>query len=152
MVIKSDRQRRAMFARLATLNVRANRLPVQVSITVPSTQAKRTLTSSGFQKRINSEKRFMSNTFGGDTTIRAVGSFVMGKKKVLIKEDTAIVESATTPRRFNANRKKLIRHIKARQKQWKQNSIFFKIEGESFNFPRRKFIPHDKTKRKILVT
>lgn len=143
-----------MFARINTLNVRANRLPVQFSVIVPSTKLEKKISTSAFQKRINSEKRFMSKTFGGDTTVRAVGSFVLkkDKKDILIKEKTAIVESSTTTKVFNSKRKALIQHIKARKKQWKQNSILFKLEGETFIYPRQKFIPHDRSKRKILVT
>lgn len=143
-----------MFARINALNVRANRLPVQFSVIVPSTKLDKKISRQSFQKRIDSEKRFMSKTFGGDTTVRAVGSFVLkkGKKDVLIKERTAIVESSTTKRVFDNKRKALIKHIKARQKQWKQNSILFNLEGESFIFPRQKFIPHQRSKRKILIT
>ena len=154
MAIRSDKQRRAMFARINALNVRANRLPIQFSITVPSTKIDKKITPSAFQKRINSEKRFMDKTFGGDTTVRAVGSFVLTKRKkdILIKEKTAIVESSTTRKVFNSKRKILIKHLKDRKKQWKQNSLFFKLEGESFIFPRQSFIPHDRSKRKILIS
>ena len=154
MVIRSNRQRRAMFARINTLNVRANRLPVQFSVIVPSTKLEKKISPSAFQKRINSEKIFMDKTFGGDTTVRAVGSFVLTKRKkdILIKEKNAIVESSTTRKVFNTKRKILIQHIKERRKQWKQNSILFKLEGETFIFPRQKFIPHDRSKRKVLIT
>lgn len=150
----SRQQQKAMFARLNQLDIRSNRLPVQYSIIVPSTKLDKKITSSAFQKRINSEKRFMDKTFGGDTTIRAVGSFVLkrGKKEILIKERNAIVESSTTKPIFNSKRMILKRHIIQRRKQWKQNSILFKVEGETFIFPRQKFIAHDRSKRKILIT
>lgn len=154
MTIRTDNQRKAMFARLNTLNVRANRLPVQFSVIVPSTKLNKKITPRAFQKRIDSEKRFMDRTFGGDTTVRAVGSFVLrkGRKDILIKERNAIVESSTIKRVFNSKRRSLVRHIKLRQKQWKQNSILFKIEGESFIFPRQKFVAHQRSKRDILIT
>lgn len=147
-------QQKAMFARLNTLNIRANRLPVQFSVIVPSTKINKKISTRDFKKRIDSEKIFMSKTFGGDTSVKSTGSFVLrkGKKDILIKEKTAIVESSTTPKVFNSKRKVLIQHIKQRQKQWKQNSILFKVEGESFIAPRQSFIPHDNSKRKILVT
>ncbi len=148
-------QQKAMFARLNTLNVRANRLPVQVGIIVPSTIRDKKISTEAFAKRVDSEKTFFSRTFGGDTAIRGEGNFELkekGKKPILIKERNVIVESSTTPKVFNSKRKILIRHIRARQKQWKQNSVLFKVEGEDFIFPRQSFIPHDKSKRKILVT
>lgn len=145
-----------MFARLSVLNVRSNRLPVQVSIIVPSTTLNnRKIKTPAFRRRVESEKRFFTKHFGGDTAIKSEGNFELkeeGKKPIFVKEKNLIVESSTTPKVFNSKRKILIQHLKDRQKEWKQNSIFYKIEGESFIFPRQKSIPHDKTKRKILVT
>ncbi len=148
-------QRKAMFARLNTLNVRANRLPVQFSIIVPSTKLKKKISPSAFAKRVDSEKRFLSRTFGGDTAVKSEGNFELkerGKKPILIKERGVIVESSTTKKVFNSQREALIRHLKQRKKQWKQNSLLFKIEGETFIFPRQSFIPHERSKRKIAIT
>jgi len=148
-------QRRAMFARINALNVRANRLPVQFSIIVPSTKLTKKISPSAFSKRVDSEKRFFSRTFGGDTAIKSQGNFELkekGKKPVLIKEKSVIVESSTTPRIFNQKRKALISHIKSRQRLWKQNSILFKIEGETFIFPRQKFIAHAKGRGRVLIS
>ena len=150
-----DGQRRAMFRRLNTLGVSSNRLPVQFSIIVPETELKKKISAKRFAKRVDSEKTFMSRTFGGDTAIKSRGNFelkVRGKKPVLIEEKGVIIESSTTPKIFNAKRKVLVRHIESRKKLWKQNSILFKIEGETFISPRQKFIPHDNTKKKILIT
>jgi len=155
MAIRTDSQRKAMFARLNTLNVRANRLPVQISIIVPSTRREKKISTAGFAKRIDSEKQFFSRTFGGDTAIKSEGNFELkekGKKPILIKERGVIIESSTTKKVFNSKRQILIKHLKARQKQWKQNSVLFKVEGETFIFPRQSFIPHDTSKRKILIT
>lgn len=155
MAIRNDRQRKAMFARINALNIRSNRLPVQFSIIVPSTKLDRKISTKAFARRADSERRFLSRTFGGDTSIKASGDFEIkekGKQPKLIKEKSVIVESSTTARVFNAKRKTLIKHLKARQKQWKQNSILFKVEGETFITPRQSFIPHDKSKRKILVS
>tara|TARA_R100001530_G_scaffold101568_1_gene70633 strand:+ start:595 stop:1059 length:465 start_codon:yes stop_codon:yes gene_type:complete len=154
MAFKSDNQRKAVFARLNTLNVRANRLPVQIRILVPETVLNTKISAKKFKNRIASEKKFMSKTFGGDTTIKAVGSYIMKRKKkdILIEEKTAIVESSTTKKQFNANRKKFINHIKQKQKQWKQDSVMYKIEGENFIYPKKDYISHDKSKRKILIT
>ena len=150
-----DGKRRAMFRRLNTLGVSSNRLPVQFSIIVPSTELNKKISAKKFVKRVDSEKTFLSRTFGGDTAIKSEGNFelkVRGKKPILIKERGVIVESSTTPRIFNAKRKILVRHIQSRRKEWKQNSILFKVEGETFISPRQKFIAHDNTKKKILIT
>lgn len=150
-----DKQRRAMFFRLNRLKIKSNRLPVQFSIIVPSTDKDKKISASRFNKRIDDERRFMSRTFGGDTSIRGSGDFELtekGKKPILIKERIFMVESSTTPKKFNESRKKLITHLKDVKKKWKQNSILFKVEGESFIFPKQSFIPDDKSRRKILIS
>ena len=144
-----------MFARMNTLNVRANRLPVQFSIIVPSTIREKKISAQAFAKRIDSEKRFFSRTFGGDTAIKSEGNFELkekGKKPILIKERGVIIESSTTKIVFNNRRKELIKHLKIIRKKWKQNSLLFKIEGEAFIFPKQSFIPSSRSKRKILIT
>lgn len=147
-------QRKAFFARINALNVRANRLPIQFSIIVPSTKMNKKISASSFSKRVDSEKRFFSKNFGGDTSVRATGSFILkkGRKDILVKERSAIVESSTTPKVFNSKRKILIRHIISRKKEWKQDSIFFKLEGEAFIFPRKMSIPHAKGRGKVLIS
>lgn len=136
------------------LNIKSNRLPIQYSIIVPSTRREKKISTSAFNKRVDSEKTFMSKTFGGDTTVKAQGNFLerRGKRNILIKEKNAVVESSTTRKVFNTKRKILIRHLKERNRQWKQNSILYKIEGETFIFPRQSFIPHDRSKRRIIVS
>ncbi|MAH48579.1 hypothetical protein CMI37_22330 [Candidatus Pacearchaeota archaeon] len=165
MAFKSDKQRKAFFAKQGTtrsdviprinpLKLKSNRLPIQFSVLVPSTKLDKKISTSSFRKRIDDEKKFMSKTFGGDTSVKSTGSFVLkrGKKDILIKEKNVIVESSTTTNKFNENRSRLIRHLKAKQKQWKQNSVLYKLEGESFIFPRQSFIPHDRSRRRVTVT
>ena len=166
MPFKTDKQRKAFFAKqgntrsdvipkINPLKLKSNRLPIQFSVLVPSTKLDKKISTAEFNKRVDSEKKFMSRTFGGDTAIKNEGNFELkekGKKPILIKEKNVLVESSTTTTRFNKNRSKLVRHLKAKQKQWKQNSVLYKLEGEAFIFPRQDFIPHEKTKRKIIVS
>ncbi len=154
MVIRNDRQRRAMFARLNQLPIRSNRLPVQFSVVVPSTRLDKKVTAKVFRKRVDDEKRFLSRKFGGDTSVKATGGFVLrkGKRDVLIKEKVSIVESSMTPKKFNENRQSLGKHIVTVKRKWQQNSVLYKIEGETFIFPRQKFIDHDARRKGIIVT
>lgn len=153
MAFKSDRQRKCFFAQLDKLDLNANRLPVQFSIIVPSTELDKKIPDKEFNQRINAEKKFFDKKFGGDTSIKEVGSYVQrkGKKDILIKEKGAIVESSTTPEVYSKNRKSLSAHIKQRQKDWKQNSVLFRIQSESFIYPKQSFIPSADQKGKIIV-
>ena len=153
MTFSSDKQRKCFFAQLDKLDLKANRLPVQFSIIVPSTEFDKKIKAKDFTKRIDSEKKYFDKKFGGDTTIREVGSYVLkkGKKDILIKEKGAVVESSTIPAVYNKNRSSLASHIKKRQKDWKQNSVLFRIQSESFIYPKQPFIPSADKKGKIIV-
>ncbi len=184
MPFKSDKQRKAFFAMkgirsrgstspqiisntpkeeamnkkgvffIKPLPIKSNRLPVQVSIAVPSTELDKKITDKKFKKRINDEKKYFSKTFGGDTSIRATGSFVLkqGKKDILIKEKVVLVESSTTPVKYNSKRGIISKHIIKKKKDWKQNSVLYKVEGENYIYPKQGFIDHDDSKRDIIIT
>ena len=166
MGFKSDEQRKAFFAkqgnqpqRLQTdtskmippLKLRSNQLSVQVVSVVPSTKFDKNISDQEFKKRIDAEKKWFSNNFGGDTSIKSVGSYVMDNK--LIKERVVIVESSMSKETYMKSRSKLASHFKAKRKQWKQDSIIFKVEGHAFIYPKKSFIEGDKvTSKSIPVT
>lgn len=133
------------------LNLNSNRLPLQFGLIVPSTKDNdKKISSKEFEKRVDNTKSFFSKTFGGETSVKSEGGFVLNDK--LIKEKTVIVESSTTTKSFNNNRKKLEDYVKNKQKSWKQNSLLFKIEGEDFIYPKQSFIDHDPKRKNINVS
>ncbi len=138
---------------LKPIPLTSNRLPVQVSIIVPQTELDREISSKKFNTRIKNTKTFMSDNFGGDTSVKGVGSFILKEKgkTQLIKENIVLVESSTTPKIYNQNRKLLANFIIKNQKTWKQNSIGYSVEGTQFIYPKQDFIAHDK-KKKILIS
>ncbi len=150
---KTNAQKRGVIV-LDPLDIKSNRLPVQVGIAVPSTELDKKISDKNFKKRINDEKKFFSKTFGGDTSIKATGSFVLkkGKKDILIKEKISLVESSMTPVKYKQSRKILSNHIIKMKTNWKQNSVLYKVEGENYIYPRQSFIDHDKSSRKIIIS
>ena len=138
---------------LKPLKLKSSRLPVQFSIIVPATEGKTEISTQRFNQRLLREKKYLDNIFGGDTSIVGRGSskVTSGKGKPVI-ETVGVVEASTTPRKFIGNKRKITEHIKDRQKRWKQNTILYKIEGETFIYPKRKFISDAKIKSDILIT
>jgi len=136
------------------LKLRQNKLPLQFSIVVPSTKNNVEISQSSFLERIDDEKKWISKKFGGDTSIRALGSYILkkGKNEKLIKEDVAIVEASTTPKIFEEQKKYLEIHIKDRKKEWKQYQIMYKIEGNSFLYPKKRQYPSDNSVKEIPIT
>lgn len=158
MPFKSDKQRKGFYAQLEKLDLNANRLPVQFSIIVPSTIFDKKIKAHEFSKRIDAEKKYFDRKFNGDTAVKDVGSYVTRKykkgkrlKDKIIKEKGVIVESSTTPEVYNKNRHFLASHIKKRQKDWKQSTILYKIQSESFIYPKQSYLPSSDKKGKIIV-
>lgn len=135
------------------LNLKQNRLPLQFSIVVPATEKEKEISPQRFALRTIKEKKYLDNLFGGDTSVIGKGSSpITNSKGIAVKESVAIVESSTTPKVFENRRKKIMQHIQDRQKRWKQDTIFYKIEGESFIYPKKKFIANDISKKEISVS
>lgn len=132
----------------------ANRLPVRVGLIVPSTQLDRKIKPHSFTKRVNSEKRWFDDKFGGDTSVEEIGSYsadINGKKK-LIKERVVMVVSRTTPEQYAASRRTFARHVEARQRQWKQQTMYAEVDGRAYIVPKQSFIATDtKTPSRIAI-
>lgn len=143
-----------MFAKLRAVNapnLRRNRLPVQVSVVVPSTDLDKLIPEKKFILRVKKEQKWFNDRFGGSTSINEVGTYNIGKK--VIKEPGVIVESSMSVSAYEKNKKILEKHLISRRKQWKQDSLLVKVEGQAFIVPKRPFIDDDKKQtNKILVT
>lgn len=127
----------------------SNRLPIQIAITVPSTKEhSKPISQEEFKNRINHTKKFMSDTYGGDTSVRGVGSYTDDGK--LIKENVAVVESSTTNKAFLKNKPKLKEFIKDKPEKWGQDTIGYEIEGDFYVYPKKDYIAHEKKKDKKL--
>jgi hypothetical protein len=164
-----DRQRKAMFARITALesrlnsfrtipapHLKRNRLPVQISVLVPSTKQKsKPLTQKEFDRRVIAEKKYFSKTFGGDSSTSGEGSYFIddkGKKR-FIREPNVAVEASTTAANYRRKLRQLEKHFSNRRKEWGQDSLLIKVEGQAFIAPKKSYIPDDKTqKNSILVS
>ncbi len=155
MKFKSSSQRKAVMAKLNAIrtipgpNLPTNKLPVQVGIIVPSTELDKQITDQEFNKRIDSEKRFFDKKFGGDTSHKTVGSYILGKQ--LIKEKGEFIQSSMTRADYIKHKISMEKHFIKRRKQWKQDSLLIRIEGQDFIVPKRKFIPTDKGQSKQII-
>lgn len=135
--------------------LKANRLPVQFSIIVPSTKLSKSVSDKTFNSRVKQEKEYLTRLFGGETAIRGTGSYVLkasGLSEKKIPEKVMLIEASTTPDRFQEKRKEISNHIRKQQKSWQQDTIFYKIEGESFIYPKKDYIDSDNSSKAIKIT
>lgn len=134
------------------LKLRSNRLPVQIGVVVPSTNFDKKLPAKEYEKRVAQEKKYFSELFGGETAISSSGGYIaqVGKRKKLIEEEGTIVEASTTSEKYERHKKKIANHIRARQKEWKQQTVGYSLEGDFYTYPRKKFIGNDPAKNILL--
>ena len=147
-------QQKAMFAKLNSLQplpMRSNRLPVQVGVLVPSTEIDKPIGDKRFKQRVTAEQKYFNKKFGGTTSSKNVGAYTLNNK--VIKEPVVLVSSSMTARQYKENMKALAQHFKQRQKQWKQDSVLVKVEGEDYIVPQQSFIATEKQlPKRILIS
>lgn len=115
-------------------NVRS--IPIDVSIIVPSTRYDRKVSKKEFNKRIHKTSRFMASAFGGDTTVLAHGGYISGSGRE-ISENVANVNASMTHVQFEENKHKLERFIKDMRKEWKQETVAYKVENDLKIYPKK---------------
>lgn len=105
------------------------KLPIQTAIIVPSTDFDKKISANKFNDRIKETKKFMSNLFGGYTSVRSKGGYV-SNRNALIQEKAAVVVAYSTKDNFPTKRKQLFNFVKRKKKAWNQESIGVIIEND----------------------
>lgn len=115
-----------------------NNLPVQVAFIVPSTRKDKQLSQGDFENRVRFTKKWFDERFGGDTTIRGKGGFLLDGE--LIEEPVAIVESSMSVETYMEYREDFADFVRQRRNNWDQDSILYRVEDRVFIYPERDFI------------
>ena len=133
--------------------LRANDLPIQIKMIIPSTKRQdEPISEEEFNKRQDEIKEYFDKKFGADTTITDTGGYFDGDK--WITEKGNIVESSTTIDKYKKNINDVVKFIRQKRKEYRQDSMFLGIEGRSYIIPNKNYIDDDKSvkKKPILVT
>jgi len=94
----------------APLQNKSDYSKIQLAIIVPSTEFDKTISEKDYNDRINETRKFLSDIFGGDTSINAKGGFI--EKGNFISEDVVLVETYTNKKDYNKNKVKIEKYIK----------------------------------------
>ena len=108
-----------------------NRLEILQSITVPSTEYDKKIPKEKYMKRIDEVQKWLSKTFGGETTIKGVGGYVANSGN-LIEENVSVVTSFADDKNFEEKQRKLVEQIKRWKDDWKQESIAYQVEDDLY--------------------
>lgn len=107
---------------------------IQLAIIVPSTEYDKKISREEHEKRIRETRTFLSETFGGDTSITAKGGYT--KEGKLISEEVVIVETYTNKKEYQKNKQKIESYIREKQKEWEQYSIGYQFENDFHMYPK----------------
>jgi len=99
------------------------------AIYVPSTQdVNKKINAKKFEHRITQVRNFMTNKFGGTTTVRGVGSYTAKSGKV-VAEKVAVVENFSSQKDWKANDQDVEKFVHGKAKEWGQESVSFEYEA-----------------------
>ena len=133
-----------------------NNLPVELALVVPSTNADEEYIGDGnFQNRVEYVEKKFDQWFGGDTTTEAVGGYTWEDDDGNVhrtEEKVAVVMAGTTEQVYKSHKKDLKELIKKRQRNWKQDTIAFRIDDRTYIYPRKEYIDNeDRAKMDVLI-
>jgi len=112
----------------------AFKLPIETAVYVPSTKkGQKKIKQIVMKKRVQNVRKFLSQKYGGYTSIKAIGGYI-GKKGKLIKEPVVKVTSFSTKKAFVKNRPIIKKKLLYWKKKWGQESMGYEHEGDLYYF------------------
>jgi len=109
----------------------ADHLPIETIVTVPSTRYDKKISKQELNKRILETQKFLSQIFGGYTSIEALGGYIP-KKGGLWEEPIVKIISFAKAKDYKKSKKRLAKWLKRKKKEWKQETIAYEQEGDLF--------------------
>jgi len=108
-------------------------LPIEQVIIVPSTQgATKPAGDKAMKQRVDAVRRFLSQHYGGYTSVGGVGGWYSGNKHKLIKEYVVKVTGFASKKDYTKNKTAMANQIIKWGHQWGQESMGFEKEGDLF--------------------
>ena len=107
-------------------------LPVEQVVYVPSTnKQQKAISPQEVAKRVAEVKRFLSAKYGGFTSVKGEGGYMLsnGHDKI-IQEGVVKITSFATREKYKQNKPKLISQIRNWGNKWGQESMGLEVEGD----------------------
>lgn len=108
------------------------KLPIQTVTLVPSTKRKNErISQTEMTNRVRMTRKFLSNLFGGYTSVRSTGGYI-SKNGRLIKERVVAVTAFSQKLGFIQKKQRWFQWIRKKKKEWGQEAIGIIIENDMF--------------------
>jgi hypothetical protein len=114
-------------------------LPIEQAIYVPATKNKsRKITSAALASRVTDVRRYLSKRYGGYTSVKGVGGYVLKNGKV-VKETSIRVASFGQKSAYLKNKAAIKTQASRWAQRWGQESVGYEREGDMYLvYPPRK--------------
>jgi len=115
-------------------------LPIEQVVYVPSTsgiKTQRKISDKELNYRVNKVRKYLSGKFGGYTSVKATGGYVLRNGK-LVKERVIKVTAFATKKDFKKNEQDIIKRVGSWAKSWKQETMSYENEGDLFIIEAKK--------------
>ena len=113
-------------------------LPVEQSIYVPKTRSKNIpITNQAMDNRVKDVQNFFTESFGGTTSTKAVGTYDLESGK-RVREPVVKVTSFSTVSDSTQSKDKVINRVRTYGKKWGQESVSYEHEGDLYVVNARK--------------
>lgn len=110
-------------------------LQIETFTIVPSTiNGNQPISNAQFRKRVEETKNVVRKLFGGSTSVKGYGEYLLKGKH--IPEKVMIVTSFSKKKDFLDSKSKWIKWIRKKREDWKQDSIGVGIEGDMYYVPK----------------
>jgi hypothetical protein len=107
-------------------------LPVEQAVLVPSTKSgNKAISKTEYNKRVQEVKKFLSQKFGGYTSVKGQGGYYSDKKGI-VKEKVTRVVSFSEKDNFKKNKQHLLKKLGSWSKKWGQESMGYENEGDLY--------------------
>lgn len=118
--------------------------PIEQTVYVPTTKkGQKRISSSTRSRRVNEVRRYLANKFGGYTSVKSTGGWVMKNGK-LVRERITKVTAFAKRKDFNKNKRNVLNRVSKWGKSWGQESMSYEHEGDLYIIDTK-----NKRKRKV---
>jgi hypothetical protein len=124
--------------------------PIEQAVLVPSTSnISKHISQKAMGKRVNEVRKFLSQSFGGYTSVKGTGGWFNKDAKKLVEEDVVKVTGFATIPAYKKHKKEMKGKLYEWRKKWGQSSMGYEKEGDLFYYGVKERAKKRKLKARI---
>lgn len=110
---------------------------IEQSVLVPSTKfGDRPVSPKEMGSRVHEVRKFLSQKFGGYTSVAGIGGYYSEQRNKLIKERVVKITGFATKKAFKKYEPEVLKQLGKWSKVWGQESMGYEFEGDLYYIPK----------------